>query len=132
MTTMEFIFELLFQFFGELLLQFLVELFAEMGLRTLGQAFSRKPNPRLAVAGFTLWGLLAGGISLLIFPHSAIHDPNLRLLNLFATPLLAGAGMMLLGRLRAKQGQSLVRLDRFGYAFLFAFTMALVRFNWAV
>ncbi|WP_067736623.1 hypothetical protein [Novosphingobium naphthalenivorans] len=128
---MEFLFELLFQFFGELLLQFLVELFAELGMHAMGQAFSRKPSPGLAVAGFTLWGVVAGAISLWVFPHSAIHDPSLRLANLFVTPVLAGGGMMLLGRLRARKGQELVRLDRFGYAFLFAFTMALMRYNWA-
>ncbi|MCJ2187784.1 hypothetical protein [Novosphingobium beihaiensis] len=128
---MEFLFELLFQFLGELLLQFLVELFAEMGMHAMGQVFSRRPSPRLAVAGFTLWGIVAGAISLVVFPHSAIHNPALRLANLFLTPLLAGGGMLLLGRLRAKKGQDLVRLDRFGYAFLFAFTMALMRYNWA-
>ncbi len=128
---MEFLFELLFQFFGELVLQIVVEFFAEMGFRSLAQVFRKKPSPRLAVAGYTLWGLLAGGISLLIFPNSAIHNPDLRLANLFVTPVLAGGAMMLLGRLRAKKGQDLVRLDRFGYGFLFAFTMALVRYNWA-
>jgi hypothetical protein len=39
--------------------------------------------------------------------------------------------MMLLGWFRLKKGQELVRLDRFGYAFVFAFAMALVRFIWA-
>ena len=40
--------------------------------------------------------------------------------------------MVLVGRVRQKKGQNLVRLDRFGYAFVFAFAMALVRFIWAV
>jgi hypothetical protein len=52
-------------------------------------------------------------------------------LNLFLTPAAVGALMVLLGRARARKGQDLVRLDRFGYAFLFAFVMALVRFMWA-
>jgi hypothetical protein len=47
------------------------------------------------------------------------------------TPLLVGGGMMILGRLRESKGQQLVRLDRFGYAFVFAFSMALVRFFFA-
>lgn len=128
---MEFLFELLFQFFGELFLQLVLEFFAEMGLRSLGQVLRKKPNRRLAIAGYTLWGALAGGISLLMFPHSAIHDPALRLANLAVTPILMGLAMMLLGKLRAARGQELMRLDQFGYGFLFAFTMALVRYNWA-
>jgi hypothetical protein len=39
--------------------------------------------------------------------------------------------MMLIGRLRESKGQTQVGIDRFGYAFVFAFSMALVRFNWA-
>jgi hypothetical protein len=39
--------------------------------------------------------------------------------------------MMLVGKLRLKRGQNIVRLDQFGYAFVFAFAMALVRFTWA-
>lgn len=128
---MEFLFEIVFQFLGELLLQLVVELFVEMGMRSLAQVFARKPSPRLALAGYTLWGVLAGGVSLIVFPHSAVRDPSLRLANLLVTPVLAGAAMMLLGRLREKKGKPLVRLDRFGYAFLFAFTMSLMRYNWA-
>ena len=36
--------------------------------------------------------------------------------------------MMLVGRLRDRRGSALVKLDRFGYAFIFAFAMAIVRF----
>jgi len=36
--------------------------------------------------------------------------------------------MAMIGKIRGKRGQNLVRLDRFGYAFIFAFLMALVRF----
>ncbi len=128
---MEFLFELLFQFFGELLLQFLVEVCFELGLRGLARGLRWVPTPPIAAAWVTLGGVAAGALSLLLFPHSAIRNPTLRLVNLAVTPLLAGAAMMLVGRLRAKKGQALVRLDRFGYAFLFAFTMALMRYNWA-
>ncbi|MCJ2183141.1 hypothetical protein MTR62_10620 [Novosphingobium sp. 1949] len=128
---MEFLFELLFQFFGELLLQFLVEVGFEQGLRWLGRVLRWVPTPPIAAAWVTLGGVAAGGFSLLVMPHSAIHDPALRLVNLLGTPVLSGAAMTLIGRLRVRKGQSLVRLDRFGYAFLFAFTMALMRYNWA-
>jgi hypothetical protein len=76
-------------------------------------------------------GIVAGGISLLVFPTSHIHDPMFRKLNLVVAPLALGLVMMLIGQIRQKKGQDLVRLDQFGYAFLFAFAMAVVRYIWA-
>lgn len=128
---MELLFEFVFQVFGELLLQAVFELLSELGFRSLADTIKRPRSPWLSVIGFLLWGAMAGGISLLIFPTSPIDDPMLRQINLVATPIVVGIGMMLLGRLREKKGQQLVRLDRFGYAFVFAFSMALVRFIWA-
>ena len=128
---MEFVFEIVFQFLGELLLQALFELLAELGFRGLADTLRRPRHPALSALGFTLWGLLAGGISLLIFPASYIHEPLLRAANLVLTPVALGFAMMLLGRIRLKKGQDLVRLDRFGYALTFAFAMALVRYVWA-
>lgn len=128
---MELIFEFLFQVFGEVLLQAIFELLYELGFRSLADTIKRPRSPWLSAIGFLLWGAMAGGISLLIFPASPIGDPMLRQFNLFATPVVVGIGMMLLGRLRERKGQQLVRLDRFGYAFVFAFSMALVRFIWA-
>lgn len=122
------IFEFVFQVLGELVLQALFEFLAEMGFRSLSDTLKRPRSPWLSGAGFVLWGAMAGGISLLLFTASPIHDPQLRLANLFITPLLVGSGMVFLGRLREIKGQQLGRLDRFGYAFVFAFSMALVRF----
>ena len=62
---------------------------------------------------------------------SAIDNPLFREINLFATPVACGLVMMMVGKFRLKKGQDLVRLDQFGYAFVFAFAMALVRFIWA-
>ena len=120
---MEFIFQLL----GELLFQGLMEL----GFRSLADVFSKRRNPLLSTLGCFLWGAIAGGISLLIMPAAFIDSGNLRLLNLFLTPVAVGIIMAFLGRLRAKKGASLVQLDHFGYAFTFAFAMALVRYFWA-
>ena len=36
--------------------------------------------------------------------------------------------MIVVGKLRQKKGQDLVQIDKFGYAFAFAFIMGLVRF----
>jgi hypothetical protein len=128
----ELLFEVLFQFGGEFLIQLFVELLAELGIHEKGRRKKGPMNPFIATSGLILCGAAAGGLSLLIFPHSPIADPDLRLANLFVTPVLLGAAMMLVGKAREKKGQDLVRLDRFGYAFVFAFAMALVRFVWAV
>ena len=128
---MELVFEFLFQILGELLLQAVFELLVELGFRSMADTFQRPKSPVLSTIGFILWGAIAGGISLWIFPTSPIHSSLLRQLNLVATPVACGLFMMLVGRIRLKKGQDLVRLDRFGYAFVFAFVMALVRFAWA-
>ena len=128
---MEFVFEIIFQLLGEFLLQAFAELLAELGFHSLANTFKRPRNPLLSTIGFTLWGLLAGGISLWVFPTSHIHDPMFRTLNLIVTPVAIGLAMMLVGKLRRRKGQDLVRLDQFGYAFVFAFAMALVRYIWA-
>jgi hypothetical protein len=128
---MEFLLEALLQFVGELVLQVLFEAAAELGFHSLKETFRRPGNPVLSAIGFFLWGLLAGGISLLLMPRSFIANPGLRVLNLVITPLAAGGIMMLIGKLRERRGQILVSLDRFGYAYIFAFAMAAVRYAFA-
>ena len=125
---MEFIFEILFQFLGEMLLQMLFEAIAELGFHGLKDTFKKPRNPALSIIGFVIWGSLAGAVSLLIFPKSAITSIAFRRVNLIATPLAVGGMMAVIGQLRERRGTSLVRLDRFGYAFVFAFAMATVRF----
>ncbi len=128
---MEFIFEVFLQFFGEILLQIFFELFVEFGFHSLADTVRKPRHPVLSAIGFILLGAIAGGISLWLFPTSVIKNPDFRMLNLFITPVLVGGVMMLIGKIRSKKGQNLVRLDRFGYAFVFAFSMALIRFIWA-
>ena len=125
---MELVFEILFQFLAEVLVQVLVELLCELGLHSLGDTFRKTRSPVFSTIGFVLWGAMAGGLSLLVFPTSPITNLVLRKVNLIVTPLIAGGAMMLVGRLRDRRGATLVRLDRFGYAFVFAFAMAVVRF----
>ena len=128
---MELLLELILQFFGEILLQAFFELIAELGIRSFTNPSKKPQRMVLSTIGLFLLGAMAGGLSLLIFPASPILDPNFRLLNLFLTPLVIGGFMMMLGSLRARKGQNLIRLDRFGYAFAFAFGMAMVRYIWA-
>ena len=128
---MAFMFEIIFQFLGEILLQLLFECLAELGFRSLADTVSKPRNPLLSAIGFIIWGALAGAISLWILPQSPIDNIDFRRLNLILTPLLVGGIMMLIGRERSRRGQIVMRLDRFGYAFVFAFSMAVVRYFWA-
>jgi hypothetical protein len=128
---MELLLEALLQFFGELLLQVLMEIALELGFSRFRPVTHLPMHPLFAICGFFAWGLLAGALSLWPFPHSFITNHSLRLINLACTPLCAGGIMTLLGKWKEGRGKPLVRLDRFGYAFAFAFGMALVRFNFA-
>ncbi|MBX9884112.1 MAG: hypothetical protein K2X68_03980 [Novosphingobium sp.] len=128
---MEFIFEILFQFLGEAALQVGIELLFEIGVHSMADTMLKPRNPVLSTIGFLLWGALAGGLSLLVLPHSVIANPLLRQCNVLVTPLAVGTVMTLVGRQRDRKGQTLVRLDKFGYAFTFAFAMTLVRYFFA-
>ena len=119
----------LFEFIAELVLQIVFEAVAELGLHTLRQPF-RRLNPWLAGFGYVILGAIAGAVSLWLFPALFIKKPWLRVLNLVATPLAAGALMAALGEWRRRRNEVLILLDRFSYGFLFAFSMALVRFIW--
>ncbi|MET3438769.1 hypothetical protein [Sphingomonas sp. 1185] len=128
---MEFLFEILIQYGGEILIQLLIETAAEIGLHSISETFSKPKNPVITTIGFALWGLAAGGLSLLLFPSSPITNPDWRRINVIVTPFVVGGVMAVIGSLRRRKGLSLIHLDRFGYAYVFALVMALVRFHWA-
>lgn len=127
---MEFFFEIILQFLGELLLQVLIEGLAELGIHSLSNVFKKPKNKLLSLIGYCLWGAIAGGLSLLIFSTSFIHSPDLKLANLFITPILIGGCMMVVGKIRTAKGDAIIGLDTFLYGFLFAFSMSLVRYVW--
>lgn len=114
---------------AELVLQLVLELLAELGLRTLREPWrpAREVSPWFAAPGYALYGAAVGAASLWAFPAPWLESHAARIANLLATPLAAGAAMALLGAWRARRGQPLLRLDRFSYGALFAFSLALVR-----
>jgi len=123
--------EIIFQFIAEILLQIVVEILVEFGFRSFAEPFRNKPNAWFAAAGYALFGAIAGGLSLLVFPSSFIGAKSLQLVNLALAPIAAGAAMSLLGAWRLRRDQTLIRLDRFSYGYLFALSMALIRFAFA-
>lgn len=124
---LEFIVEIL----GEFLLQALGEALMELGFHSLAEPFRKPPNPWLAALGYAIFGALAGGLSLLVFPAHLTPAGLPRLANLLLTPLAVGLCMSAMGAWRSKRGDILLRIDRFSYGYLFALTMALVRFQFA-
>ena len=120
------------QLFGELLLQAFGELIAELIGRSVKEPFRRPQpvHPWLAVIGYGIFGAIAGAISLWVLPSLFISAEWLRIVNLILTPVLAGLMMERLGAWRENKDQERIRLDTFGYAYVFALSMALVRFTW--
>ena len=130
---MEIVFELLFQILI-ILFEFLLELFGsllvELGMRSLSETtLSRQDrNPILAGIGYGLLGLIAGGLSLLIFPEAFARSEKFHGISILISPVLAGLAMAGFGWLLERSGKRRLRLDSFVYGFIFAMPMALVRF----
>ena len=119
---MEFLFELIVQLFCEVIV--------EASFHKLsGIPWARRAlNTALALVLYFGLGVITGWVSTLIFPQSFIRSSKLHGISLLITPLLAGLVMWGIGWLRRRQGRPVLRLDTFGYGFIFAFGMALARF----
>ncbi len=122
--------EFLFEVVGEFLLQAVIEILVELGVHSLAEPFRKRPSPWLAAFGYAVFGATAGGLSLLVFPHHLTPE-DWRIAHLLATPVAVGIGMMMLGRWRARRGDDVLRIDRFACGYLFALSLALVRYFFA-
>eukprot|EP01031_Cornospumella_fuschlensis_P017489 gene17489-21394_t len=119
----------LLQVFGEFILQLLLEALAELGGRGAASIYRSRPDPKPfppVLAGLTYAALGAGlgALSLHFFPTSLAHATWLRILTLVVVPVLAGLAMNAVGNWRLRHDQTIIRLDRFGYAYLFALALA--------
>ena len=123
---MEIIFELIF----EGVLYITGDLLVELGARSLGETIASRDerNPILAALGYALLGLIAGGLSLLIFPEAIARSERFHGINVLVAPAMAGLGMAGLGWLLERSGKRRLRIDSFLYGFIFALPMSLVRF----
>lgn len=117
----------------EVLFEFVFQLIGELFFESITQRWSdgQRQHPIVAILGYGLLGGLIGALSVTFMPHHLIRDLTLRRVNLVVSPLLAGWFMMLVGSFRVQRGRERVRLDRFAYAALFAFGMALARYVFA-
>ena len=122
--------EFLFEIAGEFILQIVLEALVELGFHTIAEPFRKTPNPWLATLGYVLLGSVLGGLSLLVFPLHLVGG-GLRVVNLLITPIAAGLLMCLMGVWRARRDQPVLRIDRFAYGYVFALSLALIRFWFA-
>lgn len=123
--------EFLLQCFGEFLLQVVAEALLELGFHSLAEPFRRPPNPWLAAIGYAIFGAVLGGLSLLVFPSHLTPPGTARIANLVLTPVAVGGCMVAIGAWRAKRGESLLRIDKFSYGYLFALGLAVTRYKFA-
>ena len=131
---MAFIFEVLFEIFGEFLLQLVFEMLAQTGMRIVRDKHHpvRQPSAWFTGLGYACFGALAAGLSLWLIPHHMLATTTLRIGYLVLAPIGAGAAIAGIGLLRIRQGKREVGIDRFVYGYIFALVFALVRYYFAV
>lgn len=124
---LEFLVELVFEFFGELILQLIAEAFGGLFKAGWSKARHRKQDlSPMAEAGWSVGtGIAAGVLTLLVVPQLAIRVPWLQALNLVLAPVAAGLAVE---RLRAwRESRKAFSAPVFAYAALFGFAFALTR-----
>ncbi len=73
-------------------------------------------------------GLLVGSLSVVAYPHPLVPPSRFHGVSVIVSPLITGFAMSQLGRLLRNHGRKVMPIETFGYGFVFAFSMALVRF----
>ncbi|MFZ6734592.1 hypothetical protein ACO0LG_21860 [Undibacterium sp. Ji42W] len=116
------------EFFFEILLQLVFEIL-ELVFTTGIEKRERGPrSPLVAAIMYAVLGFIAGFASIWIFPQAFIHSSVGRIINLILTPLLMGLLAAVFAAWRTGDG---LRLWRFINAYVFALSLALVRFVFA-
>ena len=85
-------------------------------------------NPIATAFALGMLGLLVGFLSVVAYPHPFVHPSRLHGVSVIVSPLITGFVMSQLGRLLRNHGGRVTPVESFGYGFVFAFAMALVRF----
>jgi hypothetical protein len=121
--------EFLFELFGELLLQVVAEALAQAGVHVVRHP-DRPPkehSPWLIALGYAVFGVVAGAVSLWLFPDYLIRTTAGRVAYLALGPVAAGAAVAAIGLWRSKRGEPRYGIDRFAYGYVFALSFALLR-----
>jgi hypothetical protein len=91
----------------------------------------RRANPTVATVTFALVGIGFGFVSVGFFPHHLVRPTRVHGISLLISPILAGLLMAQVGRTVRRWGRQSVRIESFGYGFVLALAIGLVRF-WLV
>ena len=129
----DFLFDLLLavaEIFLEALFELAGEAVLDLALRALAEIFESvdRANPVVASLGYAILGFLAGGVSLLVFPHPLVRPSRVHGISLLVSPVVTGLLMSFIGSSLRRQGKKVVQIESFGYGFAFALGMALIRF----
>jgi hypothetical protein len=122
--------EIFLEIFFEAAFEFAAEFFGALIWRGVAAVFdtSEFKSTLLACVGYLFLGGVAGGLSLLFFPHPLVHPSRVPGLSVISSPVLAGLGMSMVGSTLRKRNKKAMQIESFGYGFAFALGMALVRF----
>jgi hypothetical protein len=117
--------EIVFEFLAEFLFQILIEI----GFESLAEIFRRHRSLSLiaSLITITLVGALVGLFWSNMFPRRILPKPAVTGISLFLAPICAGLVMKAFGDWRRRGGHEPTRLATFWGGFLFAFSVALVR-----
>jgi uncharacterized membrane protein len=85
-------------------------------------------NPIATAFALGMLGALVGFLSVIAYPHPLVHPSRFHGVSVIVSPLITGFVISQLGRLLRNIGRKVTPIESFGYGFVFAFAMALVRF----
>src|SRR5580704_5144748 len=104
--------EFLLEVFLEAAFEFAAESLGALLLRGVSAVFdtSEFKNPVLAAIGYVFLGGVAGGLSLLVFPHPLVHRSRIPGLSVFVSPILAGLGMSLVGSVLRQRNRKPIQI----------------------
>jgi len=114
---------------GEVLLEAFSGIFADFFLRALRKFYRTTrliPSVLLVVYCF-LFGAIFGLVSVLILPHQIAPHTRFHGVNLLISPVIVGLIMSLVGLSNRRRNRRTVQIESFGYGFVFAFGIAIVR-----
>jgi hypothetical protein len=119
---------------AEILAEAFVEIVGEalvsLGVRAIGKLFRVRPDlgPVMATFGLALLGGAIGFLSTVAFPHPLVRPSRVHGVSVLLSAFITGLAMSQIGRIARRRGWKTTRIESFGYGFVFALAMALVRF----
>ena len=122
----EIIFQIIFEVVFEVIAQILVELGFEGGAKYLRSSI--RNNPIFGGIFYFSFGLILGGLSLLIFPEPIVKSPLIKMFNFVFSPVLIGFSLCFTNWILKGRKEEFFQLDKFIFGILFALSYSFIRF----